>query len=313
MTDQVTAGAAVETASEPATAAAAATAPGARPPRKKERLTPDQRARMRDSRPAIDLGIQRPGDQGRKGADGESPSNRQIARDNMLNFKPIASHPADLHTVTLVTEYTQKLYFDHCGRAQISLYNLMHYLPIRMRILGLHDERGEDFLDKLEERLDARIEDIATRMKADLARAKTVLANNQLTAVATYSQPPKDCSLAKYTPQIVRLLSLLVLFDQYIAAIDGLYTNGYLRRRGRAEAINKYRNEIATMIRFFMRLYNDSKELLKQGESARLEHLLVERDENELPDRLDEAEEAEARRLTGAAEHEAELAAAAAA
>lgn len=259
---------------------------------------------QQDRRPPIDLGLtprprQRPSDQGRR-IPGVKTS-REISREKSLEFLPIATHPAERVSVKAQTEYTKKLYLDHYGRAQISLYNLMVFLPIQMRQHGIPDEKVWAFQDALHLQMLERIRNVAKRISSETARAKKLASDNSVTAIRIYSKDALDASLPKLTTHIGALLNLLPVFDQYVALVDALLIEGYFLPSQRDRSVNGFRNEIVMLIRQFMHLYHESKRLCDKGADAPFERLLAAPAEAVvLPEALDAADEVLARELVGA-------------
>jgi len=239
---------------------------------------------------------QKPSAQGQKPEPGAFSKRAQTHR-NMLAFMPIANHPAELHDVVLVTEYTQKLFADHYGRAQISLYNLMTYLVITLRRMGLTDEKANDFVDSLEDAIDARICDLASRMKAELARVEKIARDNQLKPVQVRSGKLVRTTLPELTPQIVDFLGYLPVLDAYVCTLDVLWIQRLVKRRDRDELINKFRNEITSLARLTMRLYWESKRLAQEGDLDKMTLSVVDKVVTEII-QLDPEEEAQAQAMT---------------
>lgn len=265
--------------------------PPGQPPKRRKQKRKDPR--QQDRRPAMsfkDLESsdraakprKRPADQGRVREDG-TPSRREASRQAMLEWMPNATHPAPLVTVHLRTEYTKRLFLDHFGRAQISLYNLVFLLRIKMREAGIADNKVNDFTDMLEDRMSQQLDDLAERMANDVKKARRMLINNQATEVSRYSGGGDlEATLPALTPNIESLLNLLPVFDEFIGCVDGLWINRFLRTRQREETINSYRNEFAKLIRHYMHMYHESKRLLGEGKHGEMASIFQHGERDEL-------------------------------
>lgn len=263
--------------------------PGGPPKRrKKKRVDP----RQNDRKPMMSFkdgdgtkppkARKRPADQGRARPDG-TPSRREASRRAMLEWLPSASHPADPVTVHLRTEYTKRLFLDHFGRAQISLYNLVCLLPIKMREAGISVEKRDAFTDLLEIKLGDKLDDLESRLRKDIARSEHMLNNAGASAVSRYSgEGDLEATLGSLTPSIVSLLNLLPLLDTFISCVDGLWINRFLRNRQREETINNYRNEIAQLIRHYMHMYHESKRLLGDGTGNEMATVFIDAERDKL-------------------------------
>ncbi len=207
---------------------------------------------------------QRPSDQGRKSPDGMS---KHAARAKaMLEWTPPTSHPADIMTVTLNSEYMRRLFLREFGRAHISLFNIFETIPKRLRIKHLDDAYGKHF-DALETAINGELDQLTEKIRNDIQKAQRVLQTQNVTAVAHYSgEGPLEASLPRLTPQIGMLLEILPLVDTFAAHVDALWVNRFLTSRQRHRTIDEYRNTLARLIRKYMLLYQTMSRFLREDE-----------------------------------------------
>ncbi len=207
---------------------------------------------------------QRPSDQGRKSPDGMS---KHAARAKaMLEWMPPTSHPADVMTVTLNSEYTRRLFLREFGRAHISLFNIFETIPKRLRIKHLDSAYGKHF-DALETSINDELDQLSDKIGNDIQKAQRVLEAQNMTAVAHYSgDGPLEASLPRLTPQICMLLETLPLIDTFAAHVDALWVNRFLSSRQRHRTIDEYRSAVSRLIRKYMLLYQTMSRFLREDE-----------------------------------------------
>ena len=261
----------------------------------------------RDRRPAMkfDSGSerprQRPADQGRKNPDG-SPSARAQARQALVDFTPRVSVPNDRGGTTIRSETAHRLFLGHYGRAQVSLYNLFYYLPIRLRQVGFDSDHALDVVDKIEGFVNANLAALHLRLDEELERIKKVASDNAVSKPVNWTREPIEVSLPVYSPQSTRLMDALPKFDEICAYYYGLWLAGESSVKQRETAINNYRNDIAREIRVLMKLYHDSKDYADRRDPALLVKMLTVSHDAELPTVLAPEDEAAARKAVGVTE-----------
>lgn len=207
---------------------------------------------------------QRPSDQGRKSPDGVSMHAARAKA--MLEWMPPTSHPADVMTVTLNSEYTRRLFLREFGRAHISLFNIFETIPKRLRIKHLDGAYGKHF-DALETSINDELDQLADKINNDILKAQRVLKAQEMSSVAHYSgDGPLEASLPRLTPQIGMLLELLPLVDTFAAHVDALWVNRFLSSRQRHKTIDEYRALITRLIRKYMLLYKAMSRFIREDE-----------------------------------------------
>lgn len=252
--------------------------------------------------PAIDLGPipkkerKRPADQGRKPNDGTLSRNQQRNQES-LNFIPRVSHPADMVEITLKSEYALRLFAQHYGRAQVSLYNVTSVLPVLMRQNGYSADSVLDVMEQLETLLNSRIDELRDKIDVELRRLKKLSDSNAAPPTETYSRPPQTIAVAGLSPQILEMLNVLQQFDLMVSYVHGLWVGRAFTIRQRETSINGFRNEIAVLIRSFMRIYQSARQILDQkGDIASVSNILSNHDSSD-QSQLSEEDEHTAREL----------------
>lgn len=308
MTDQV---AAVSTGAESpvslgaANAAASSSESPSRKDGERRKSSKRRTNQPRDRRPAMTFDDasgqprqrQRPGDQSRK-PDGGSTSARAQARENMIGFMPRVSVPADMCEAVVRSETSHRLFVGHYGRAQVSLYNLFEWLPIRLRQVGFSEDESLEIVGLLEELVNRNLVGLHERLDAELERIKKVATDQAVRKPVNWTKEPISLQLPQLTPQIALLMDALPKFDEICAFYYGLWLAGGSSVKQREKAINHYRNDMAREIRVIMRLYYDSKEYADRRDPSLLTRMLTQPvNDADLPVRLSDEDEVAAREL----------------
>jgi len=269
----------------------------------------------RDRRPAMKFDNdgpqrprQRPADQGRKPSDG-TQSGRAQAREDLVNFVPRVSVPSDHSSTTVRSETAHRLFVGHFGRAQVSLYNLFEYLPIRLRQVGFDADHALNVVASIEELVNANFKALHVRLDGELTRIRKVASDNAVSKPVNWTKEPIKVSLPQLTPQISVLIAALSKFDEICAYYYGIWLAGESSVRQRETAINNYRNDIAREIRVLMKLYHDSKDYADKRDPTVLTKMLSASNDADLPTALDAEDEQKAQSAVGGAEEQAAAAA----
>lgn len=237
---------------------------------------------------------QRPNEQGRKPEPGMT-SGRAQARENMIAFMPRVSVPADQCEAVVRSETSHRLFVGHYGRAQVSLYNLFEYLPIRLRQVGFSEDSSLEVVGSIEELVNRNLLALHGRLDAELERIKKVANDQAVRKPINWTKEPIALQLPQLTPQIGLLMDALPKFDEICAYYYGLWLAGGSSVKQREKAINHYRNDIAREIRVLMRLYHDSKEYANKRDPSMLSKILTAPvSDADLPVALDPEDEAQA-------------------
>lgn len=241
----------------------------------------------------------------------EGISKRSFDRQIGLSFEPYVSHPYTVCKTPLESEFSKRLFMDYVGRAQVSLYNLVVLLPIRIK---MHQARVQDydrFVEGIEDMIDARIQALVDEISKATERNRVLYKTHNCEVKVDYTNPETKV-LKVYTPQTRRLLGLLTVYDEYIRSIEEIWHGDVLNGKMRRDAISKYRGEIVRFVRLLMHLYRESDRRLKDnahaGELSFIEILQAQVPDEAMPDSLSDEDEDHARNLIAEAAPSPEVA-----
>jgi hypothetical protein len=121
------------------------------------------------------------------------------------------------------------------GHSFLLVVRALYAISVGLRIVG-----EESDMDQIEDLVSERIDAVAKRLGAEHARLKTLADDEGGVPVPRYTNP-REVTLQLSSPELAQYVRLILLLDQTLMLLDGLWFAGILSNKQRKDATHDLR------------------------------------------------------------------------
>ena len=173
------------------------------------------------------------------------------------------SKPVLEQTLTIHSQNAQ--YVLQRGHSFLLVVRALYAISVVLRIIG-----EESDMDRIEALVSERIDAVADSLRAEHARLKK-LADDEGGVPALRYTNPREVTLQLSSPQLAQYVRLILLLDQTLMLLDGLWFAGVLSNKQRKDATHDLRRLVYRLGRELIDLERRAREsALRAGKGAEL-------------------------------------------
>jgi len=174
------------------------------------------------------------------------------------------SKPVLEQTLTIHSQNAQ--YVLQRGHSFLLVVRALYAISVVLRIIG-----EESDMDRIEALVSERIDAVADSLRAEHARLKK-LADDEGGVPALRYTNPREVTLQLSSPQLAQYVRLILLLDQTLMLLDGLWFAGVLSNKQRKDATHDLRRLVYRLGRELIDLERRAREsALRAGQDDALQ------------------------------------------
>jgi hypothetical protein len=172
------------------------------------------------------------------------------------------SKPVLDQTFTIYSQNAQ--YVLQRGHSFLLVVRALYAISVVLRIIG-----EESDMDQIEDLVSERIDAVAKRLEEEHARLKKLADDEGGVPVPRYTNP-REVTLQLSSPQLAQYVRLILLLDQTLMLLDGLWFAGILTNKQRKDATHDLRRLVYGLGREIIDLERRARESAARAGTSEL-------------------------------------------